>query len=199
MASTAVQAATVFEYDISSNGNVTTSTDITSVLVDDLARGPGLQSANGNGFATRGFNQDNIVEASFAGDFVTFGFESTTAIQLDTLSISLRRNGNGPETVGVGVLLNDFFLFVIETNFGVSTTAQTLQIAMSGFQPILSARFFLVGWNADTSNGKLFLPSGASATLTGDVVPVPVPAGAALLLGGVGLLGLRRRLKTSDV
>lgn len=71
-------------------------------------------------------------------------------------------------------------------------------IDLSGFDNITNGFFRLTGWNATSSQGTFDIENrsalgGKGIVVTGEISPVPLPAGLPLLAGGLILLGVMRR------
>lgn len=195
LAASSASAITVLAYDIRTNGSSTSRTDVTGVSANPLAVGPGAATAGTNGFGADGFTATSSAAADAAGDFISFGFTSDTEITLDTLTLRVSRNPQGPQQVLVDVQLDGALRQVIATAFDPGRSSGTLlALDLSALGSARNVTFRLLGWNANNASGQFTIASGTGAiALTGSPVPVPLPAGGAALLGALGLVALLRR------
>ncbi len=200
---TYANAAVVVGYTSTAGATAPATTTGAGVTPAALARGSGIAAASGGTFNSNGFDIDNATAAAAIADndFLTFGFDSTTAYDLTDLDIRYDRSNTGPNQIVIQIDTGGGFT-TFYTDTDVNANGETvLDIDLSAFTNVTSADFRIVGFGA-TSTGGTFDPendlainNGESIVVNGDVATViPEPASIALLgLGGVTLLARRRR------
>ncbi len=168
----------------------------------DLARGPGLALASGSTFNSNGFSTTaaSFTDALAAGDYLSFGFDVTTPVNLTDMDIRYDRSGTGPSNAQLELSVNGGAYQSFYTDLSVSDTGETvLGIDLSSFTNVTSADFRLLAFGASSANGTFDIETinfAQGGTVGIEVRGVAVPEPSSVVLVGLGLVGLvvaRRR------
>lgn len=167
----------------------------TGVTVADMVRGAGLTGNTGSGsLNSKGWSGET-------SDYVEFGFTvgSGFVASLDKLYIGSKASGTGPKTVNIFTSL-DSYAKPIAAFAEDGTNFVNSAIDLSGLGPVAGTLTFrLFGSGATSAAGTLrvtdYVSSGAYYydTITGNVAAVPEPETYALMLAGLGMLGVAAR------
>ncbi|MEM7145363.1 MAG: PEP-CTERM sorting domain-containing protein [Verrucomicrobiota bacterium] len=197
---TDTQAANILAYDSAAGTSLPPSIQGTGVTGDNLARGPGLNSASGSSFNSNNWTVDGtLADAIINQDFLSWGFTSTTPYDLDRLSIRYDRSPTGPSEIAIQASFNGGPFATIFTDDSVSASGETQLINLFGPPSVSSAQFRLYGFQADGTTGTFDIePDGnfvgsADLLITGSIIPEP---SRTMLVGLAGLAALlhRRRI-----
>ncbi|MEM6409612.1 MAG: VPLPA-CTERM sorting domain-containing protein [Pseudomonadota bacterium] len=211
-------AGIVFAYNSSNSadGIEATATGL-GVTASKLERGSMLEQQASLTFNSRNWlRQGNRDWAFLEGSYLTWGFESSTGYDLDTLSFGYDSSSNGPKSLALDALINGKWYRNLFSASGLTHTGGlALGIDLSAFENVTSASFYLLGWGANKAKGTFdledTLADGSAVSLTGrpqevaspsdmfalrglpPLPAVPLPAGMPLLLAGIGVFALLRR------
>ena len=199
---TTANAATVVEFTSVNGIEVAADAEGTGVTGFSLGRSTGLDFNMGGTFNSNDwFVGGDKLQALAAKDSLFWGFNSTIGYDLDTLSFGYDRSGTGPKSIAVDFFINNVFQGEIFADLDVAENSTALAtIDMSGFDNVTNGFFRLTGWNATSDRGTFDIENraalgGKGIIVTGEIAPVPLPAGLPLLLGGLVLLAGLRRLR----
>ena len=169
----------------------------------DLARGPGVAPALGIAFNSSGWSTA-LAPNIGGGDYISWGWSSSPAYDLDALFIEYDTSGAGPEQLVITAQFNAAPPLIVFQDFAVNPGDEELELDLTAFDAITSAEFRLFGYDADNLGGTLdierydldptdFAPfPDRGIILTGELTAVPEPASFAVL-GIVGSACLYRR------
>lgn len=176
------QGAVIFE--LTSDANASTAQNVApGVLVTGYTRGSGLtvfagETFNSSGFTTNGAESDAVDN----GDFITWGFTSTTALHLTSFDIRYDRSGTGPASLRIDLNAGSGFSEVFRDPAVSATSEDNLAISLASFTNVTSATFRLVGWGASSTGGTFDFENApaisspaSSFQLHGELAAVSVP------------------------
>ena len=219
----AASAATLVQYDTAastSNATIAASTVATGLAADDLSAGGGLTANSGGTYNWRGWNDDNPT-ASFAdavgdGDFWSWGFDVTDALNVDLTSFDIRldRSGTGPNQFEIQASVNGGTgISLLSDDFGTSSSGRdyvgidltALGTLTQGDSVVFTLAAFGVDSGGGSSAGTFDLetvdfngPDERSIRIEGTTSAVPEPGTIAGLfsLGLAGAVAGRRRRRS---
>jgi hypothetical protein len=186
--------ATVIVDFTSINGtNVAANVEGVGVSGIDLQRGSGLVQASGGTFNSRAwFENGTKADAVIANDYIYWGFDSTLAYDLTSISFAYDRSGTGPSTIAVDFFIDNILQTQIFEDLSVASNSTAMAtIDLSMFDNVTNGYFRLSGWSATGSSGTFDIENRVGSkgiVLTGELTEVPAPA--SILLFGLGLAGL---------
>ena len=168
--------------------------DVTGSL---LTRGSGLAPAGGSTFNSRGWTAASLESAHAEGDYLSWGWSSSPALDLNDLTLRYDRSSSGPSEIAILLATNGSHVFdtVFTDNSVASDSSEWHTIDLSSWQGVTAAEFRLVGWNASRSSGTFDLedyldapPRALSVTAIADPAAVPEPS--TLLIWLIPLAGV---------
>ncbi len=205
LAATSARADVLAEWDGVAGSFQSASFEASGITAIDLTRGSGINSATGDNFNSNGFTVGgDLLDAINNNDFLSFGFNASSSVDLENIVVELDRSGTGPGFVNLFSDVTGFGAFdVIETK-AVPTTGSLLTFdltgvsAFQGFTGDVEFRFYFNGATsgAGTSDIEDDLIGGNSGQVGLQVnsVTIPEPSAFALFgLAGLGVVAIRRR------
>lgn len=206
---TSAQAITILGYTSSNtDGSLAPTVEAAGVSGYDLTRGPGLVPNGGSTYNSRDWTETDLAGAEAAGDFLVWGFTSTTAFDVSTLDIRYDRSATGAMDIEIFASFNfDNNIYSVHTDDDIGVNGENnFGIDLSGVvgsNYATEAFFVLYGFGATGSSGTFDIENSASIDglgirVSGGFGVVPLPATMPLLLGAFGMLGfLRARRKSA--
>jgi len=198
----AASAATIVAYDtVNSAGNIAGEELGTGVTANDLTRGAGLvfNSAGGD-YNSRNWTQGGDLATAIANeDFLEWGFTSTLGYDLTSMSLHYDRSTTGAMDIAILASINGGAFTSIFTDSSISASGETNILSLMATN-VTSAVFRLAGWSATNPLGTFDIetnevgPGNAyGLVIEGNLTPVPLPTGLALMLTAFGAFGVARR------
>ncbi len=206
LSSVSASAVTLLSYDSAGGvSSLTGSTSAAGVTAEDLAAGSGIAPRTPSStFNFRNWDTDNASFADAIADdeIWTWGFTSSVAYDLTSLSLELDRSASGPGNVLIELAINGgAFDSVLSFDFGASDTPEDFAaLDLSSFTQVTEADFRLSAFGSTSLAGTFDLEDSGTANdlfVTGEVSAVPVPAPALMLLSGLLALGAMRLRRTA--
>lgn len=169
--------------------------------------GSGVNTSGSQTFLITGFtvpSPGSFAGALAAGDYMTFGFTTTTPVDLTDMDIRYDRTGASAFSLQMQLSVNGGPFVPFFTDDNVSASGEdNLGIDLSAFDAVTDADFRIVLYQkSGTSSGSFDLENiGGGAFDPGNPMPalvirgelVPEPATVALVLSGLAAVCLRRR------
>lgn len=209
---TQASAATLFGIDCqdtSGSGSTAIGVDplvtVSTVSGNVYVRGAGLTAvATTNAFTNSSWNATSLTAAIDAFDTVTWGFSSSSLLNLSQVRFATLRSGTGPSNVALQFMANGESAFsTIFTLSSLPEAATVHTVDMSAYTNVSGGLFRFTGWTSAGGAGTLRLtdnagvatlgvsaPKAVSFVLEGE--PVPEPA-TMTILAVAGLVAARRR------
>jgi hypothetical protein len=203
-------AATIAIWPAAPNGATlpaTTANAVFGTVAADLARGSGIVQANGSTFNSSGFSTSStsFADAVTEGDYLSFGFTTTTPVDLTDMDIRYDRSGTGPNQLQIQLSVNGGLFTPVFTDNSVSDLGEdNLSIPLSLFTNVTSATFRTPKFGATSTNGTFdietinFAGGGTVGIEVRGTASATVPEPTALVLVGLACsgLGLFRRFRS---
>lgn len=185
-------------------GSLPASESHSQVTARSLSRGPGIASATGSTFNTRGWDSKSLAGAIAANEYVEWGWDSGQAWDLEWMTLLYDRSTSGPRALAILLSIDDGMNWdnVWDDLNVADDSSDFVNVSLSRYQGVDRARFRLYAWDSTAASGTFDfenfqgLPPRA-IELTGNVAAVPEPAVTSLIVAIVtsSYLGLRSRLK----
>jgi PEP-CTERM putative exosortase interaction domain len=193
------------------------TTVASNVITGGLVRGSGVGTAGqgaGNAWGGNAFISGTFEDAVTGNKFATFTVQASPGYTLSFTSIdayNVRRSNTGP-TTGQWQYSLDGINFVnigSEITWGATTTSAgntqsaidlSSITALQNLSDSTVVTFRVVTWGGSGATGTWYLndPNGSPGidfSVSGTISPVPEPASAVMLAGGVGMILLNFRRK----
>lgn len=203
LAASSASAVTVVAYDTVQGPSVPAAITAPRVTGIDLERGPGLApQPRGDDFNsldwTLGGSQS---EAIANGDFLTFGFTATSFYDLTQMELEIDRSRRGPQVAQMQYSFDGGAFEDLGSTLTIERSSRLFTYTFDDtFDFTQNVTFRLVGWGAERPFGSLDIETGEvgegdafGISITGEVAPIPLPAGLPLLVGALGAFAVLRR------
>jgi hypothetical protein len=191
--------ATIVIWPAAPNGATlpaTTENPAFGTNADDIGRGSGIVQAAGTTFNSSGFSTTaaSFSDAVTEGDYLTFGFTTTTPVNLTDMDIRYDRSGTGPNNAQIQLSINGGAFTPVFTDNAVSDLGEdNLLISLAGFNNVTDADFRLPAFGATSGNGTFDIETinfAGGGTVGIEVRGVAVPEPTSVVLSVFGLLGI---------
>ncbi|MEM6939598.1 MAG: hypothetical protein AAF943_05535 [Pseudomonadota bacterium] len=201
---TSAQAATLVAFDGVNGSSVAASEEAAGVTGFNLGRSIGLIQNSGNTFNSRGWDEGTDKASALANNNAIFWgltIDANAPYDLTALEIDYDRSGTGPTSLAIDLFINGQNQGEIFSDPTVlDSGSQTALVDLTAFKNVTGSVFFrLLAWGATSSLGTFDiendLGNNRGIIVTGEVSPIPLPAGLPLMLlglGGVAALRMRK-------
>lgn len=202
---TAAEATTLVTFEGVAGTTVLGANTAPGITAFSLGRSAGLVENTGSTFNSRDWDEGTDKATALANDNTLFwgmNIDALTPYDLGSLEIDYDRSGTGPTQMAIDLFVGGVFQAEVFTDTTVADSAsQTALVDLSAFSSVTgNIGFRLSAWGATSSLGTFdiendlfgdygIIVSGTRAA----TAAVPLPASGVLLIGALGLLGLRRR------
>lgn len=128
----------------------------------NLTRGGGLSASTGNTFNTKGWQESSLEDAIAVDDCLYWGFSSSTAYDLSSLSIRYDRSETGPSTIVIQLDVGSGFSTIfMDSEISIDSEENT-GIDLSDYSDITTADFRLCGFGASSTLGTFDIEATSS-------------------------------------
>lgn len=201
LAAVPASAATIVAWESTNTDGRLAATDEGDFVTQfSLGRSKGLLPNNGGTYNSRDWQVGGSkLTALRDNDALFWGFNSSQGYDLTSLSIGYDRSGEGPLNIAIDLFINNVFQGQIFSDTAVAdNSSAAATIDLTAFDNIQNGFFRLVGWGAESTRGTFDIENrstfgGRGIVLSGELTPVPLPAGLPLLLAGLGAFAVVRR------
>lgn len=206
VAARASRADWIVSYEsLGSTSSLSASEIAAGITARGLSRGPGLSSATGTTFNSRGFSERSLESAMSAGDFLEWGWDGGPRWALQTLTVNYDRSSSGPAAAAILLSIDggQSWNSIFHDPFVADNSTEDHTISLASYSSVDRAIFRLVAWNAASQSGTFDIENrplaglvgSRAVSVTGTPAAVPEPASAPLLAAGAAAAWWWRRRK----